>query len=118
MTQAAIMTTTTRSLAAAAAGPIAIGAVLGLPFGLGRVAVQAAALPAIFAGVALVMAPALYIAASLVARPAPHARDVARSFLEGLRASGTMLIGLAAPTAFLLVTTRTQRGALVVGAAV
>jgi hypothetical protein len=105
------------SLAVAAAGPLAIGAVLGLPSGLGRVVSQAAFLPAIFLGVAAVMAPALYIAVSLAGGGA-GARDVAEAVLGGLRSAGLTLLGLALPAAFLTVTLGSPRGALVLGALV
>lgn len=85
-------------------GPALMGAVLGLPLGLAGMAAGALALPAIVFGVALLTSPALYIGASLVGI-APPASDSLRAGVRALRASGLVLLGLAAPAAFLLATT-------------
>jgi hypothetical protein len=85
---------------AAVGGPLALGAVLGLS---GNLAARAAGVPAVVFGVAALMAPALYIAASL-ARIAPDPRAAAGASLRALRAGGLVMLGLAAPTAFVLAT--------------
>lgn len=84
-------------------GPVVLGLALGLPFGLSAALGRAAFLPALVLGLALAMAPALYIALSLV-RAAPPAARVAGSVGGALRATGTVMVGLAPATAFLATT--------------
>lgn len=91
------------SVAVGAAGPFAMGAVLGLPDGPARMLSEGLMLPAVVFGVTALMAPALYIGMSLV-NVSPPAAEVVRAFGEALRACGTVLAGLAPATAFLLAT--------------
>lgn len=85
-------------------GPVVMGAVLGMPLGASGMLTQATALPAILFGVALLTAPALYIATSLLGI-APPARDSLAAGVRAMRAAGLVMLGLAAPAAFLLATT-------------
>jgi len=99
-------------------GPIALGAALGLPAGAGGLLRQAATLPGIVLGLTLLMAPALYIGSSLLGL-APPAADALRAAGRALRACGTLLLGLAPATAFLLATASDARSvALGLGGAV
>lgn len=93
----------------ALAGPALAGAVLNLPFGPVRLAAGAALLPAILLGVTLVMVPALYIGATLLGA-APPVDTVAVAAARGLRACGILLLGLCAPSAFLLATAHGRVG--------
>ena len=92
-----------KGLFVAGAGPLLMGAVLGLPAGAAGMLRQGWMLPAVVFGVAALMAPALYIGMSLVG-VSPPAAEVAKAFAESLRACGTVLAGLAPATAFLLAT--------------
>lgn len=87
----------------ALAGPMVMGAVLGLPSGVARMLTESLLLPAVVLGVAVLMAPALYIGLSLIGA-APPAAAVLSAFGAGLRACGILLAGLAPATAFLIVT--------------
>ncbi len=95
--------------ALAIGGPAVMGAVLGMPAGVHGMLAQAATLPAILFGVALLTAPALYIATSLLGL-APPAGESLAAYVRALRASGLVLLGLAAPAAFLLATTAAPEG--------
>jgi len=89
-------------------GPVAVGAALGLPFGPRALLIEAAVVPAVVLGLTLLMLPALYIGTSLLG-VAPPAGATVTTVGCALRASGTVLLGLAAPTAFLLATTTDPR---------
>lgn len=93
----------------AAAGPAAIGAVLGMPRGGAAMASGAAMLPGVVLGVTALMVPALYIATSLLGA-APPAKETPAHLGRALRAMGTVLLGLAAPAAFLVATTARGTG--------
>jgi hypothetical protein len=93
-----------------------MGAVLGLPAGPGRMVTEALVLPAIVAGLALAMAPALYIGLSLGA-VAPPARAVVHAVGAGWQAQGLVLAGLAPAAAFLLATTQSPWVSKVLGLA-
>jgi len=82
-------------------GPIAAGAVLGLPLGAAALAVRATMLPAIYFGVMALMVPALYIGITLIGR-APPARDVALAVGRAARAGGLVWLGVAPAAAFVL----------------
>ena len=99
----------------AAAGPLAIGAIVGAQGGALAIAQRSVTLPLILLGVAAVMLPALYIGTSLIGA-APPARDVAAAFGRGFRACGVSLLGLAAPAAFLLATSRSDAMGVALGA--
>jgi hypothetical protein len=90
------------------AGPVAVGAALGLPFGPRALLTEAAVVPAVVLGLTLLMVPALYIGTSLLG-VAPPAASAVTTVGYALKASGTVLLGLAAPTAFLLATTSDPR---------
>lgn len=105
------------ALLAAAAGPAAIGAVLGMPRGGLAMASGAAILPGILLGVTLLMVPALYIATSLLGA-APPARETPRHLTRALGAMGIVLLGLAPPSAFLAATMGSAGTALALGALV
>lgn len=91
------------TMLASVGGPLILGAVIGLPFGTQSVLRQSVTLPLIVLGLALLMAPALYIGLSLVGA-APPATQVVRSVGRGLRAKGIVLAGLAPAAAFLVTT--------------
>jgi hypothetical protein len=102
--------------ALALAGPMAIGAILGLERGFQSLGVvrDSVVLPLLLLGVTAAMIPALYIATSL-AGVAPPARRVGAAVLRGLRACGVIMLGLAAPAAFLLATTTSSAATLLLG---
>lgn len=89
------------SAACAIGGPIAAGAVLGLPLGAAALATRATMLPAIYFGVMALMVPALYIAITMVGR-APPAHEVAVAVGRAARACGLVWLGLAPAAAFVL----------------
>lgn len=108
--------------APAAAGPLVIGAILGLGgiHGAGQAGAldalgAAVILPLILAGVTAAMVPALYIATS-IAGAAPPAREVGSAVVRGFRSCGVTMLGLAAPAAFLLATTQSPDAAALLGA--
>jgi hypothetical protein len=84
-------------------GPVALGAVIGMPFGAPSMLRLSIALPGVLIGLTLLMVPALYIGLSLM-RAAPPAAQVVAAAGCGLRACGTVLAGLAPATAFLVAT--------------
>jgi hypothetical protein len=102
---------------AALGGPVALGAIVGLEVGPVAALLKSLALPAVLAGVAAVMVPALYISATITG-VAPPARDMLRSLARGFRACGLVMLGLGAPALFLLATTQTSDVAVVVGGGV
>jgi hypothetical protein len=102
---------------AALGGPVALGAIVGLEVGPLAALLKSLALPAVLAGVAAVMVPALYISATITG-VAPPARDMLRSLVRGFRACGLVMLGLGAPALFLLATTQTGEVAVVVGGGV
>lgn len=85
------------------AGTAVVGAILGMPEGAPVLLERAMITPLILVGVVLLMIPPLYIASALlqVAAPAP---EFLQSTTHALRSSGLVLLGLAAPLAFLVVT--------------
>jgi hypothetical protein len=85
------------ALALAAAGPIAIGAILAVH---GSTATPLVAVPAVVFGVVAATAPALYIATA-TAGTAPSLGAVVRAFGIALGAFGVALAGLLLPAAFL-----------------
>lgn len=88
----------------AVGGPLVLGATLGVRFGIHKIVTEAAVLAGLMLGLTIMMAPALYIGLSLVGAAPPAAR-LAESVGSALRASGTVMAGLAPATAFLLSTT-------------
>lgn len=108
---------TLTTLLLAAGGPAAIGAVLGMPRGGLAMASGAAMLPAILLGVTSLMLPALYITTSLLGA-APPAGETPAMLGRALRATGTVLLGMAAPSAFLAATMGSASTALALGALV
>lgn len=117
------LTQAARPLASASlalAGPMALGAVIGLRGGVAPMAMASLTLPAVLGGIAAMTIPALYIGSTLagVAPPAPVA---ASAVVRAARANGVVLLGLAAPAAFLIATTTggggTAIGFLALGAA-
>ena len=99
----------------AAAGPVAVGAAIGLPFGPFAVARQAIALPATIIGVAALVVPALYIGGAL-AGIAPPMKPFAGAVVAALRALGVCLLGLTPPAAFLIASNPGVEAAGLVGA--
>jgi hypothetical protein len=89
------------------AGPLALGAVLGLPWGGGAMLYEAAVLPSVLFGTVLLMFPALYIGATILG-VAPSAQVVMRAFGKGLSSTGALLLGFAPLCAFLLLTNTTE----------
>jgi hypothetical protein len=86
-----------RSLVLAAAGPVAVGAILAARSGDPS---AIAAAPAIVFGVVAATSPALYIGITAIGKSPPLA-SVARAFVIALGAFGLALAGLVLPTAFL-----------------
>jgi hypothetical protein len=78
-----------------------------MPFGLPRLLFEAAMVTAIVVGLSVFMIPALYIATTLVGA-APSAQQVGSSAACALRAGGTLLLGLAPATVFLIATSETR----------
>jgi hypothetical protein len=101
--------------AAAALGPIALGAVIGSQLGPWTAAREAVLIPAIIVGLTAITVPALYI--GMVATGSRvTAGGLARAVVRGLEAVGVTLLGLAAPLAFVLATSRAPRLGVLVGA--
>jgi hypothetical protein len=103
-------------LALALAGPLALGALIGLPLSAAAAALEAGAVSALMLGLAATMVPALYIATALVGL-APGAGEFGAAVLAGLRSAGTAMLGLAAPAAFLVATSNIEAAAVIGGAA-
>lgn len=91
------LTTRVSALALAAAGPVAIGAILAVH---GSSPTPLVAVPAVVFGVVAATAPALYIATA-TAGTAPSLPRVVRAFGTALGAFGVALAGLLLPAAFL-----------------
>jgi hypothetical protein len=89
------------------AGPVVLGAVLGLPWGWTAMLYEAAMLPSVLFGTTLLMLPALYIGATILG-VAPSIHVVLRSFGRGLTATGSLLLGFSPLCAFLLLTNPTD----------
>lgn len=92
------MSTSPSSVASAAAGPIAVGAVLTLRL---HDPAPLVAVPAVVFAVAALTLPALYIAAAVVGA-APPIGDVVRAVGRALHALGLVHLGLVMPLAFLV----------------
>ena len=103
-----------RTALLALAGPALLGAALGMPFGLPRLLSEAALVTAIVVGLSVFMIPALYIAATLVGA-APSVDQVGASAASALRAGGTLLLGLAPATLFLIATSQTRLTVWILG---
>src|SRR5207302_7618200 len=93
----------TKPLALALAGPLAAGAVLGLPGGASAVAGRGLGITAVLLGVAALTAPMLYVGVSL-AGVAPAAATWLKGGRRAAIACGTLLLGVTPPLAFLLAT--------------
>ena len=98
----------------AVAGPMLIGACLNMRHGALSMLEGAVALPAIMIGVALLMAPALYIGAAFLG-VAPSARDTLATLTAGLGDAGLCLVGAAPALAFLIATSTGWVSALLLG---
>ena len=92
-----------RQLGAALAGASVVGLVLGLPESPASMIAHAASVPAILFGIAALMLPPLYIAATMLGRAAP-AGEVLQASASALGDAGVVLLGFAPPLAFLVVT--------------
>jgi hypothetical protein len=99
----------------ALSGPVAIGAIVGANNGTFAATRTAIALPAVIAGLAVAMVPALYIGLA-VTGSAPSPSSVLAAAGRGLRALGVSLIGVAAPLLFVLMTMQRPRVAVTLGA--
>ena len=102
------------SILLALGGPALLGAAIGLPFGLRKVVTLSLLLPVVVVGVTVLMAPALYIATTLV-QAAPPAARVVKAMGTGLSAYGTVLVGMAPAVAFLGSTTTNSGFAVACG---
>lgn len=100
----------------ALAGPVAIGAIAGLPRGLFGIAHEAVATPLTVLGVTALMLPALYIAMAF-AGASVAGGTFARGAGRALAACGLTMLGLAAPCAFLTATAVSAGAAAAIGAA-
>ena len=105
------------SVLACLAGPAAVGAALGIPFGARGIWTESLILPAIACGVAILSLPALYIGMTLL-HVAPPAPAVAKAGFEAMRSLGLALLGLAPACLFLLSTSRSTASAWLLGFAV
>ena len=92
------MSSISSSVASAAAGPLAVGAVLTLRL---HDPAPLVAVPAVVFAVAALTLPALYIAAAVVGA-APPIGDVVRAVGRALHALGLVHLGLVMPLAFLV----------------
>lgn len=101
--------------AAAALGPIALGAVLGAPISATTALRQAAIVPAIVVGLAATTVPALYIATVATGSRLTAAR-LSGALGRGLEALGVVALGLVGPLAFLCATTRSPKLGVLLGA--
>jgi hypothetical protein len=95
------------------AGPLAVGACLGLSHGAAALTV-APSLPAVAVGVPCIIAPALYIGAAFVG-VAPPAAQVLAALARGLRGAGLVACGFA-PVLLLVAATAGPNTALVLSA--
>ncbi|MBI3072344.1 MAG: hypothetical protein HYY84_09520 [Deltaproteobacteria bacterium] len=102
--------------AIALAGPAAAGVCIGIAQGGSAMLECAAIVPLISFGLTAFMVPALFIGAAYVG-PVPAAAAFARATLYALRNAGVVLLGLAAPLAFLVATTLHPNTSLAFGAA-
>ncbi|HVO30328.1 MAG TPA: hypothetical protein VMV18_06315 [bacterium] len=98
-------------------GPMAIGAVIGMPGALAGILHGAAVVPLVVAGVALTTFPALYIVSTL-GGVAPSASEMILGGVRGARNGAVACIGLAAPAAFLVASSRTPGLSLALGMAI
>ena len=101
--------------AAAALGPIALGAVLGGQISPWLALREAALVPAIVVGLTAATVPALYIATTATGSRM-SALTLARAVLRGLEGLGVVLLGLVAPLAFMVATTVEPRMGVALGA--
>ena len=92
-----------RALATAVGGSLALGALLGLPFGPQALVRTALTLPAVLFGVAIICAPALCIGGNLLGRELAI-DSAAAAFATALGATGHALLGFV-PVALFLATT-------------
>jgi hypothetical protein len=99
---------------AAALGPAALGAVLGGQISPALALREAALVPALVVGLTIATVPALYIA-TVATGSRMTAPVLARATLRGLEGLGVVLLGLAAPLAFLVATTQMPRLGLMLG---
>jgi hypothetical protein len=103
-----------RTALVAIGGPALIGLAIGMPSGARTLLAQAAVVPAIVLGISVFMIPALYIGTTLIGA-APPAVRVARSSAAALQGAGTLLLGLAPASLFLIATSQTHALAWVLG---
>jgi hypothetical protein len=101
--------------ASVALGPIVIGACLAL--GHGNTLATAVRVPVVFAMVAAMMVPALYIGAALLGI-APSASKVATGVVAAFRSAGVAFLGLAPAVAFLVATESTDQSMSFLGQSV
>lgn len=111
-----VPTITIRDVAIACAGPVATGLCIGIAQGGSAMVECAAIVPAITLGVSGIMVPALYIGGAYLG-PVPSANAFLAANLKALRDAGLVLLGLAAPLAFLVATTLHPYTSLAFGAA-
>ena len=98
----------------AVAGPMLVGACLHLQAGAMAMLEGAVRLPAIMIGVAVLMAPALYIGSAFLG-VAPSARETATTLAAALGDAGLVLVGTAPALAFLIATSTGQAAGLLLG---
>jgi len=107
----------TRSLtlpAAAALGPLALGAVLGGQISPWMALREAALVPAIVAGLTVATVPALYIA-TVATGSRLTAATLARAVVRGLEGLGIVLLGLLGPLAFVVSTSHAPKLGVMLG---
>lgn len=101
--------------AAAALGPIALGAVIGAKVSPMVALREAALVPAIVIGLTVATVPALYIA-TVATGSRLTIGQLARAVVRGLEGLGIVLLGLAGPLAFLVATTAYPKLGVLLGA--
>jgi len=102
------------SLLLTLAGPLAVGAIMGTKHGVLSVGLCALLVPASIFGVALIMAPVLYIGLTLLGA-APSARAVGEAMLGALKASGLVMLGLSPALISLSSSVPSEASSLVLG---
>lgn len=80
--------------ALALGGPVALGAFFGSPFGIARVAEDAARLPLICLGAAVLLAPTLYIGVARFRLLASGLREIVGAHGQALSRAGLVMLGL------------------------
>ncbi len=104
-------------MAMGVAGPAAVGACVGMNFGIGGMLTMAAMVPASILGVGAVTLPGLYIGTAMLGA-APDVRSTLGLAAGALRDMGIAMLGLAPALLFMTATSASNDEATVVGSIV